>query len=523
MAVNFGSAIARGLVKGLGEGYSTHLEEQRREKREARQLDNTFNMFKKQQQYSFGLQQIGKMNESLGTWETAAKMSTGDLAYQVATKMSSQFSKEDRPKFFRDAMKQLNGLSKAELLSRAGYNKPDYSAYIDNPDYQDAIPRGRIAGMADMPDMTETFKYDPRAYAQEQKAQGEKMTDYMRKKNDEFQSINSMGVMQFGKQLSDEVKNFIWKNRPEGMSVEMKGAEAISYDQNLLTSLVNSGQVVPVGSELKFVGELTPDEQTLFGVGEEAQPTPEEAPVVPTPLYTEPKTEAYLTEQEQKEHTKVQRQEAKNVEKNYGKTIKAYTSLGDLRSQLEALSPEAQSILFGDASLRGLLSLTDVGKQLAAKADVAGAKEARKFLSLMENISATLKHEQYGSAQTKTEMESFADQLGNPGILQNPETLIDQIQTRMDLVGGDLQAAVGQTGAEAYLAEHPDLQEELGGIFGQIGQVSDTAEAPTPDTAAVKAEITQFVDSLIASGEYDESQRAALQAHLEQRALQPIQ
>ncbi|AHK11876.1 hypothetical protein CHOED_016 [Vibrio phage CHOED] len=493
--MSFGEALATGLAQGLGEGVQDYYKDQRREKMEVRQLDRSFDMFKKQSQYSFALEGIGKQNEALGAWEDAAKLDTKTLAFQAATKMSAQFSKEDRPKFLRDSMKNLNGMSKAELLSRAGYNKPDYSQWIDNPEYQDAIPMSRVAGMGELPDASSVFKYDPRQFEEQHKVEGEKVTDYMRKKDDEFSAISSMSVINFGAKTSTELNNLIWKNRPSGVGVVMKGADAISYDKNLLDTLINTGQVVQVGPELKLVGELSDVERATFAP--QAPAAPQSTSGSPGALYTEPKTEEYLTNQEEKEALKVQRTESKAVEKNQGKTIKSYTSLDDLQSQLESLSPEAQKILFGDTSLKGMLAMTDVGKQLAAKADVAGAQEARKFLALMENISATLKHEQYGSAQTATELKNFADQLGNPSILQNPKTLLDQIRTRKQLVGSSLSAAVGTTGREAYLKEHPDMAAMLNEVWssGDSNQTVSDSAAPLPTKA-----------DLMASGKYTEAQ-----------------
>lgn len=516
--MSFGEALALGVAKGVGEGFQDYYRDQRRERMSDRQMAKSFDMFKKQSQYSYGLQEIGKMNDSLGKWETAAKLDTNDLAFQAATKMASVYGKADRPKVIQGALKNFQGMSKAELLSRAGYNKPDYSNYIDNPDYQDAIPRSRIAGMADMPDMESTFQYDPRNYADLQKVQSEKMTDYMRKKADELSAIGSMSVVSFGAKPSEELSTMIWKNRPEGVNVAMKGAEAVSYDQNLLDSLITSGQAVKIGSQIKLRGELTEKDKTLLGIPDVTQQAP--TGDVAT-LYTEPTTKQYVEDKEDKAVQKQQRSMASKVEKDQGQSIKSYTALQDLGDQLQTLSPEAKEILFGGVSLKGALSLTDIGRKIAAKADVEGAQEARKFLSLMENISATLKHEQYGSAQTATELKNFADQLGNPGILQNPETLMDQIGTRKELLGGDLSATIGLEGREAYLAQHPEMAERLGEVFGgeQIGQVSDLGESTEEPQGQFSSQgITEFVDRAIASGEYKESQRADLVAFMMQKA-----
>lgn len=520
--MSMGEAIALGIAKGVGEGYTDYYKDQRRERMSDRQMQKSFDTFKKQSQYSYGLQEIGKQTDALGKWETAATMSTNDLAFQVASKIGSNYSKEDRPKVIQNTLKQLQGMTKAELLSRAGYNKPDYSQWIDNPDYQDAIPRSRIAGMADMPDMETTFKYDPRNYADFQKEQGEKVTDYMRKKTDELAAISSMSVVGFGAKPSTELATMIWKNRPEGTAVAMKGAEAVSYDQNLLNSLITNGQAVKVGSQIKLRGELTEKDKELLGIPEV---TPVEAPADTSTLYTEPTTKQFVEDKEAKAVEKQQRTMTRDIEKKSGKTVKSYRDLEALGGELENLDDETKAALFGALSTEGLIGATDFGRKLAAKFGNEAAQKARAFLSRMTNVSAALKHEQYGSAQTLTELKTFADQLGDPSLLQNPDTLAEQIKTRLELIGNDLDATVGLEGREAYLTQHPEIAESsLGARWGAKEDTKQTVsdlgeeEAEAPASLFTAQGITQFADQAIASGQYKESQRADLVAYMMQKA-----
>lgn len=513
MAVNFGSAIARGLVKGLGEGYSKHLEDQRRERLDAKRLNDTFNMFQKQIKFRMGMEDIQKQNEALGKWEEVAKLSPQEIVQRGLLKASEVFSPQDRPKFVRDGAKQLDGMEKSALMVHFGYVKPDYSQYVDKPEYQDAIPRKRLAGIADMPDMESTFKYDPRTYAEEQKKKGEKMTDYMRKKEDEFKAINSIGVMNFGKTLSDEVKNFIWKNRPEGVSVEMKGSEAVSYDQNLLTSLVNNGQVVPVGSELKFVGELTEDEQQLFGMGAAPQEAPQEAEA-PAPLYTEPKTQEFIQKQEAEKVDKAVKQMSKDLGTGKGTPLTTYTELNDAMSELDTMSDDALDYLFTVGWSN------DTVRDLRAKFGDEDAQKAKNLISKMSGTVNSLRHELFGSALTEGEAKAWKQQFADIGVFNNKENLKTQLGhliEKAQLGVAEKMAGYTPEQRQAFLERNPSYAGVMSKVeLGENGQVSDSA-------AQLRKEAEAYVDELIASGQYDESQREGIINHLINTATQSIE
>lgn len=520
----FGEAIAQGIAKGIGDAGQQYYSDQRREKKDVRASARSFEDFKKQQDfsstqktlrdknmamYNTGLTDITAKNTAKTAWETAAKLSPSDLAYQIATQQSSQFSKEARPAFFRDTMKRLNGMSKTVLMAKAGHVLPDYSMYVDKPEYADAIPSANVGGIDALPDASATFKYDPKTYAAVQKKQGEKMSAYMEKRQDEFKAIDSMGMVTYGATMDDSVKNLIWKNRPEGKGVEMQGAEAVSYDQTYVNALIKTGKVVQVGTQLRIAKEV---EMEDAAVAQRTSTTTPETPDGSTgALYTEPRAEELLATKKAKEDKAIQVASVKRVEDKQGKAIKSYTNLGELKTGLTNLSKDAKEILFGGSSFKGLLSLTDVGQQLAAKGDVKGAKEARKFLSLMENISAQLKHEQYGSAQTISELKTFASQLGNPSIFQNIDTLIDQIGTRQGLVRSGIEAGVGAEDRKSYLAGHPEAAELFGETKQTVSDLSDSdaamitsapkeyqeeLKAALADGTATSAEIAEFLKTL---------------------------
>lgn len=481
---NIGTAIAQGIAQGVGQGANKYYDDQRRTKRSKQDMANAFTTFKQQQDYSnsqrvereknmavysTNLSSIDNKNKATETWKANAQLSPSDLAFQIATKQSSHFAKGDRPKFFRDTMKRLNGMSKTELMAKAGYVLPDYSEFIDKPEYHDAIPIPTIGDSPNLPAASATFKYDPRVLAGVQQQKAEKVSAYMEKRNDEYKAIDSMGMVTYGATMDESVKNLIWKNRPEGKGVEMQGAEAVSYDQTFVNALIKAGKVIQVGTQLRLTKEVEIEDKALSQRTKSFIPTSEGDTAS---LYTEPKAQEQITRKLEKEQVATKKAAVKRVEDKQGKVIKSYESLDTLKEGLASLSPDAKEILFGGSSAKGILSISDLAQQIAAKGDVKGAKESRKFLSLMENISATLKHEQYGSAQTATELKNFAAQLGNPSVFQNPDTLLSQIETRKKLVRDGVEAGVGVEDRQAYLESHPEAE----GLFGTKQTVSDSSD-----------------------------------------------
>lgn len=524
----FAEALATGLAQGLGEGFQQHFADQRREKFELKRMDKSFDMFKKQQIYSFGLQEIGKQNEALGAWEDAAKLSVNDLAFQAATKVAEPFSKGDRPQIVRDTLKNFQGMSKAELLSRAGYNKPDYSAYIDNPDYQDAIPQARIAGMADMPTMSETFQYDPRTLEKALTQAGEKMTDFDKKVKMGKQLIANRVQSVTGYRLSEDVIADLYGDGSQ-LQTETKGALNIDPALTRFDQLKNK-VYFPVGGEIKLRSEMDKDDWAQWQAEQTGQvgpqPTEEEEMDIPAPIgagsatYETPETAEYLAKEEEKAQMKAQQAAAKRVGEKHGKLIASYGALDELEQATQGLSDGAKQYLFGAANWKGAGAISDRVTQLAAKAGDPDAQEAAAYLSLVTNITARIKHDQYGSAQTATELKDFASQLGRPGIFQNPDTLMAQLKARKASVGRDVKSSIGQSDRDAYLAEHKD-DPYAASAFGV--EPEETNQTVSDSTEELRKQAAAYVDQLIAKGEYDEADREGLIQHLVKGSQQPIQ
>lgn len=489
---DFGEAIALGVAKGLGEGYQTHLAEQRRERASDRRMAKTFDMFKKQSQYSYGLQQIGKQTEALGAWESAAKMSTNDIAYKAAVKMSEPYSKADKPKVIQNTLKNFQGVSKADLLARLGYSKPDYSQWIDNPDYQDAIPRARLAGMDEMPDMEQTFKYDPRNYADVQKEEAAKKDKYDKDKKDTLTGINNMAVIGFGAKPSEELAITLWKGRPKGIAVEMKGADAISYDNNLLTSWLNSGQAVKVGAVIKLRSELTMKDKALLGISEEPLVTSQGTQSAAT-LYTEPTTEAYIEEKkvkgEAKEMDKAIQKIAKSLGTGKGTPLTTHTELQESLALLDSMDEDALDYLFTAGYS------TDTARDLAAKAGSGSAQKAKDLISKMSGTVNNIRHELFGSALTEGESAAFQKQFADVGTFNTKENLRNQL---VNLIN---KAELGV--AEKMAGFTPEQREEFKSrnksYTDVMRQVDTGTEVPQGFLAAKRAE-------LVASGKYTPEQ-----------------
>lgn len=513
---NIGTAIAQGIATGIGQAGQQYYADQRREKRDIRQMARGFENFKKQQDYSdtlrtererrqalfqSGVTDITSKKQADSEWRAAAQLSPSDLAYQIATKQSSQFSKEQRPAFFRDTIKRLNGMSKVELMTKAGYTLSDYSEYADKPEYADAIPTPKVGGMEAMPDASSVFKYDPKTYEALQKQQGEKMSAFMEKRKTALSGIKDSITLSFGIQPSPEAQALILDGRPSGQNVVMEGANAISYDDNYTRSLIETGKLVP------YKGQLVP--ATLAAIDEGVQERQAGLTMPPETLYEEPQAAAQIQKEETEKVEMAKKAAVKRVEDKQNKVIKSYQSLNELAESSKALSEGAKEYLYGAISAKGVLGTTKASMRAAAKAGDEDALEALKFLSLMETVSATIKHDQYGSAQTRDELKNFANQLGDPSLLQNPETLLDQIQTRMTMIKGGIMAGVGTEDRAAYLETHPEAKN----LFS-APETKETVSDLSKDAGLVDPQLESYVESLIAAGKYKAEDKDALILHI---------
>jgi hypothetical protein len=428
-------------------------------------------------------------------WERVVKLPTVELAYALADQLTSGVDKKGKDEAMRKALKRLAGKTKVELLDIGGYTLGDYSEYVDDPLYKDAIPKHTVKGISDQ-DAASTFEYNVERDAET--IAREKQTVYEQKKADVYQSITTMTKMKYSAIPDDNVKNLLWQGRPQGEGVVLQGAEAVSYDQTYLSNLIASGEVVQVGNKLRTAADIAEEDAIRAareGFTKTATTTPQSTSGSVGSLYVEPKGQEIIDTKKEKEEKALRTKAVQRVEDKRGLAIKSYSVLGKLSNLVDGLSPDAKEILFGAKSMKGLLAMSSTAQQIAAKNDVKGAKEAREFLALMENISAELKHEQYGSAQTISELKTFANQLGNPSVFQNPDTLKAQIDTRKLLVKAGLEAYVGAEDRAYYLEAHPEAAE----LFGTKETVSDSSskEGKEDITPLVLQAPVEYRDSII--------------------------
>lgn len=539
MAIS-GSAFAQGLLKGVGDAGQKYFEDQRRERMDTRKMSQAFDMFTKQTDYSTaaqaekekgiamykaGMEGIGTMNTQRTEWERVSKMGIKDIVYENALEASKTFEAKDRPAFIRDYMKRKNGINKTVAMNDRGLTLPDYSRYAGKEEYKDAIPQAFLAGDPSMPDADALYKFDPEAgFMKELEVQSEKLTDAQRQRTYDLQTIGDATLLNFQAEPSDRLKSYILGKRGKEGDTMLKGADVISMDNTRIASMIASKQIHRIHGELKFESELDDEERELLGLP--TQPSPDTESMYSGKEFTEPNTEAYLEEQKAKATRKEELSMAKQVGDKHGKLLSSYGALEELTDATQTLSEGAKGYLYGEASWKGLGAVSDKVTQLAAKTGDADAQEAAAYLALVTNITARIKHDQYGSAQTLTELTDFASQLGRPGLFQNPDTLLDQIAARKESVGRDIRSSIGDEQRTAYLNQHKDTPY-LSAAFG----IQEETPEGTPEGAPVagtneqkvRQEIPAFVDTLIASGEYDESEREGLTEYLINKALQPIE
>lgn len=465
----FADALAQGILKGVGTGVQQHYLDQQRKRQEDRKLQKSFDMYKKQTQYSYAMEGISKQNEALGAWESAAKLSVDDLAYQAATKMSANFSKEDRPKFFRDAMKRLNGMSKVELLSRAGYNKPDYSQWANNPEYADAIPQSRIAGMADSQGMSDVFKYvPPQTTDTGTKTEDKKQwqVEMEGRHNAYSQSLlgNSYLIQQGIEGIDPSVLNLVdaslqfGKQDPIYVDSET-GIEVNRIDDEVIRGLQNGkfaivgGTVMPMRKAQGFL-ELENEFQQEAVAAEQPTETPMEGEVPLTdavgqteglPMDTPP-----LTSQEQVRQQKQQVKEQKRFRREateIGKTVakesvtEVVDSIDRAEADLQALKPEQLQYIYQALNVADGV-VPDAMRAMQKEGD-PNAREAFKAMqSLMNVLNVTLK-DRSGAAVTEPEAQRFFRELGAASALGSLEETLKGLgnlrQGKLSQVEGYLQ------------------------------------------------------------------------------------
>lgn len=509
MAVDFGTALAQGLTQGLGQAGQQYVGDMRRARINQQQMDDTLNNFKKQSVYSARLQEVQQQNVTTDRWRMQAAKSTGDIVREGAFAASKGLSPLDKPMFIRDYMKRNNGITKADALVQQGYVMADYSSFADDPTLMEAIPKANLVG-SDSPDssMSEIYKYNPMEMQEIQQAKDKKVTAYTQKRDDDLQTINSVSAINNGARLSDAAAKTVWK-MAGGAEGKMVGNQLTNVSTGLVQKWLASDVLVNTGTVIKLRSEVSAeDDASNVGTGQwdpsMGGATDDQGAVAGRDLGPTDTTKPMISSQVFEDPTKTEMDDAKDAQRvnkevidlgtKSDKAVHSFDSMNGLAKSLGGLSQDAKTILFGGDSWRGALSLSDTAQKLAAKAGVKGAKEARAFLAQLESVVSVIKHDKYGSAQSNTEMANWAKELGNPSILQNPETLLQQIQEHSKMAVTGIDSMISNYGDDTraeYIKRHPKLAEHMEkSSGGQNGQVSDLtsmiAKMPTQDQAAIK-------------------------------------
>lgn len=511
MAMSFGEALAQGLTLGFGQGANQYIADMRRQKADERKVTATFDMFKKQQAYAGRLKAVQAMNVTADQWRTQASKDTNTIAYELATKMSEPFSKEDRPKFFRDSMKQLSGLSKSDLLARGGYVMPDYSQFVDDPSLMEAIPQMTLIG-DDGPDATmqEVFKFDPKAYQEAQKEQAQKLTDYDKKIQEQKTAMNDMVAMSLpgAVGVSDRLNTQVLAKLGGRNPINDQGQDLRAIYTN---AMLQSGQALidPADGLLKLA-----DESDTFM---------EEGPQPGIDVEADPERQAFLQQQQaEKEQVKTEKVEAEErkrmdadskaigqaLDKN--KPMPVLNSIRDAEESLNALDDEALSYLFGAKSLGG-----DTFRDIASKYGEEAATNARDVVRKLAQIKNIILKERSGAAVTEPEMQRFVEELDQPGLRKSREAILSGLSnlTRLnkDFITSQMAGFSPESKAEfvrrepAY-ADYIDLAEEGTGDDATNRTLSGL------DMSMLEAEDQAFIKEAIASGDATiEDVRAYLQ------------
>lgn len=422
--------------------------------RAAAQLSN----FKAQSIFTQNMENIRQQGLNQAQWETDAKKTPAQLAQELADQYARNFSKDQYGAAFQQAMSNLNGKTKVELLNQKGSVKADYTQWMNDPTYSDAIPKATGLGGTEVnPD--ETFQY---VAPEQASAELQTLTEGDKKRKQTASTIGTTFEIQAGAPLDPAVASYVAGFFPDGLELQGSGANLENQASMILNNLITNGEISKTANGWVFTKDLVAYEATqaaqaeqdrvgegtvlapqgISEVAEASSPDATQAPEVLADDFSLRTTEAVSPSKEaffEKEREAKVKANVKSMNKDFNKTatLQTHKTLGELKDKVQTLSPAAQSFLYGAGSLSETL------RSLRAKKGNEGAQEALAFLSELESFAGKVRHEQFGSAQTEGEMRSWYKQLSDPSVLQNPETLLAQLAAKEELMGKDVKAISG--------------------------------------------------------------------------------
>ncbi len=415
----------------------------------ATQLKN----FKQQSMFTQDLQGIKAQGKKQQNFESFAKMTPEQLAFQVAQQRASVYPADQRGNIINQTLQQLKGSDKASLLDNLGQTQANYSQWKDRPEFADAIPKQTALGTE--VNMEEMFKYEQPADAN---SEVKKMTEGQQKRQVIYDSISTTMKLQLGGNIDPAVSRHIGSFFPNGLQSGESGANFENRSSMMVNTLLQRGEIVQIEdtwmlrTDAEAVVAQQRSELTAAQERHDAQvgantvlanQAPQGTSAVsqqPIPQLdvgqgTSPSKQAFF---EKEAEQKIAGQ-SKALAKDFNKTatLQTHKTLGELEGKVTALSPEAQGYLYGAGGV------SETIRDLKAKKGDKGAQEALAFLSALESFAGKVRHEQFGSAQTDGEMKSWFKQLSDPSILKNPETLLAQLGAKRELMEKDVKAISG--------------------------------------------------------------------------------
>lgn len=465
-----GTAIAQGIVQGLGTGTQQYFNDQRRERMDARKLARTFDTYKKQADYSAaitaeqtkakqayeketlteqreyqektaetaatrqltgqkklfayeaGYKDIQAKSGQISKFEQMAKLSTRDIVYQNAMKASQNFPKADRAQFIRDFMKRNNGVTKAAALEQGGYTLPDYSQYVNNPDFAEAIPTARIAGLKDAPGMQDMFAYEPPSTTEEEPSDMKQWQAEAQNRKGSYKdtiiNTQALGVTDVDPQVLNQLDSQLQFGKQDAVYVDSATGTEVSRPNDYVIRGIQEGRLAVVDGQLTTAvkaQQIQALEQEMQGtpmVPEGGEGMPTEAPVeAPTEL---PMTtaETVRLEKKQQEDTKRYRTQAKGIGDKLAKEniTGVVEAIDTARSDLQGLDDEALAYVY--SALNEVQGNPRLAIDAIRKSKDPKAREAAMALqSLMGVLNVELK-DRSGAAVTEQEAQRFFAELG---------------------------------------------------------------------------------------------------------------
>lgn len=452
--MGFGTALAQGLVMGVGRGTEQYFLDQRQDKRDAKQLARKFDNFKKEADYTAALQaeqtkqkqkyeqevaksqeesrlrtskQLAKFqmgykditakNEALSEWEKVAKLSTQEIVHRNAVKASLYLPKGERDAFVRDFMQRNSGIMKVAALNQGGYTLPDYSQYANNPDFADAIPKARIAGLEDMPGMDEVFTYEPPAEDEggTEELAGEKwQQELLDRRNAYKQSITNngtliqQGITDIDPTILNQIDSALQFGKQDATYVDSaSGTEINRVDDEVIRGLTNGTMAVVDGVLMPMTKAQKIQELQMELEQPEGPEAAEGTPELPKTSQEVAREEKLTTEETKRYRTGAKEIGKKLANENITGVVDAIQVAED---DLKGLDPEALAYVYSalnEAQGSPKLAIDAIRKSR----DPAAVDAAKALQSLMGVLNVELK-DRSGAAVTEAEAQRFFAELG---------------------------------------------------------------------------------------------------------------